>query len=85
MKKISAEKKEQVVLWFKKGEASAVEIGQYLGVNRNLIYRWVQAYDQNGIEGLRPNHRKRYIDKNPIYCSGRVKRSSLESERKGQM
>lgn len=67
LNKISLEEKEKAVERFRSGEASAKEIGRQLGVNRNTIYRWVHAYESKGIDGLRANPRKRYIDKNPVY------------------
>ncbi len=70
MNKNSLEEKKKAVEKFKKGEAGAKEIGQQLGVDRNTIYRWVRAYESKGIEGLRANPGKRYIDKNPVYSTG---------------
>ncbi len=69
LKKMSPEEKEKAVERFKNGEASAIEIGQLLGVDRNTIYRWVRAYESKGIDGLQVNPGKRYIDKNPVYSA----------------
>lgn len=68
-KKISVEEKRKAVERYKKGEASAIEIGQVLGVDRNTIYRWERAYESKGIDGLRAKPGKRYIDKNPVYST----------------
>lgn len=67
LNKISPEEKEKAVKRFKSGDASAINIGQLLGVDRKTVYRWVRAYESKGIDGLRANPGKRHIDKNPVY------------------
>ena len=43
-KRVSAEEKERAVKLFIAGNRSAQELGAWLGVDRNQIYRWEKTY-----------------------------------------
>jgi transposase-like protein len=55
-KRVSAEEKERAVKQFIAGKRSAQELGAWLGVDRNQVYRWEKAYRTQGVEGLKPHH-----------------------------
>ena len=71
LKRVSAEEKERAVKLFIAGKESAQNLGAWLGVHRNQIYRWVKTYRTQGVEGLKPHHAQQH-GKMPRY--GREKK-----------
>ena len=65
-KRVSVEEKAKAVKRFIAGKESAQNLGAWLGVHRNQIYRWVKTYRTLGVEGLNP-HPAQHHGKMPRY------------------
>lgn len=44
------------VLQYEKGQASANQLAQQLGISMTTIQRWIRHYQSEGIDGLRKSH-----------------------------
>ena len=67
-KRVSVEEKERAAKLFIAGEESAQDLGAWLGVHRNQIYRWTKTYKLLGVEGLNPQHTQHH-GKMPRYST----------------
>ena len=81
-KKVSVEEKEKAVKKLLAGKESAKDLGVWLGVDRNQIYRWAKTYRTLGVEGLNAHHAQHH-GKMPQY-SREMKEAAVKAYLKGK-
>ena len=76
------EEKEKIVLEYINGSVGYPMVAESHGLRREVLWRWIKAYRQNGIEGLRPKSRRPHVKKIKTKTGSEVERLKRQLARK---